>query len=185
MKPASTAHQRVAATRSPKSRAERATTISGATKWIEVAGAGGGARVLKAPRVLLATGSEPVPLPALPFDGVALGEALGATTDGLGEGSGADGRTRATSRLPFRSWMVFWPYLAYNHLVFGLWRRLTREPAYTEIVPGLLLAVWALLVGFARVALGVHYLLDVLAGWLLGLAIGAGVALWLLHGLPW
>lgn len=42
-------------------------------------------------------------------------------------------------RLPFRSWMVFWPYLAYNHLVFGLWRRLTREPAYTEIVPGLLL----------------------------------------------
>ena len=52
-------------------------------------------------------------------------------------------------------------------------------------LPGLLLAVWALLVGFARVALGVHYLLDVLAGYLLGLAIGAGVALWLLHGLPW
>ena len=37
------------------------------------------------------------------FDGVALGAALGATADGLGEGSGADGRTRATSRLPLRS----------------------------------------------------------------------------------
>ena len=39
--------------------------------------------------------------------------------------------------------------------------------------------------GFSRVALGVHYLLDVVAGYLLGLAIGAAVALWLLHGLPW
>jgi membrane-associated phospholipid phosphatase len=50
---------------------------------------------------------------------------------------------------------------------------------------GLLLAGWALLVGFARVALGVHYLLDVAAGYLLGLAIGAAVGLWFLHGLPW
>jgi undecaprenyl-diphosphatase len=49
--------------------------------------------------------------------------------------------------------------------------------------PGLLLAVWSVLVGFSRVALGVHYLLDVVAGYLLGLAIGAGVALWFLHGL--
>jgi membrane-associated phospholipid phosphatase len=51
--------------------------------------------------------------------------------------------------------------------------------------PGLLLAGWSLLVGFARVALGVHYLLDVAAGYLLGLAIGAAVAFWLLHGLRW
>jgi len=53
------------------------------------------------------------------------------------------------------------------------------------VLPGALLALWSLLVGFARVALGVHYLLDVAAGYLLGLAIGAAVALWLLHGLPW
>ena len=53
------------------------------------------------------------------------------------------------------------------------------------LLPGLLLAAWTVLVGFSRVALGVHYLLDVVAGYLLGLAIGAAVALWLLHGLPW
>ncbi len=51
--------------------------------------------------------------------------------------------------------------------------------------PGLLLAAWSLLVGFARVALGVHYLLDVAAGYLLGLAVGGAVALWFLHGLAW
>jgi membrane-associated phospholipid phosphatase len=35
------------------------------------------------------------------------------------------------------------------------------------------------------VSLGVHYLLDVTAGYLLGLAIGGVVAVWLLHGLLW
>jgi undecaprenyl-diphosphatase len=53
------------------------------------------------------------------------------------------------------------------------------------LVPGLLLAAWSVLIGFSRVALGVHYLLDVAAGYLLGLAIGAAVALCFLHGLPW
>ncbi len=68
----------------------------------------------------------------------------------------------------------------------------SRTVAMTVVVlarglpgPGLLLAGWSLLVGFSRVALGVHYLLDVAAGYLLGLAIGAAVALWLPHGLPW
>ena len=51
--------------------------------------------------------------------------------------------------------------------------------------PGLAAAAWTLLVGFARIVLGVHYLLDVLAGYLLGLAIGAAVAVWALHGWPW
>jgi membrane-associated phospholipid phosphatase len=40
---------------------------------------------------------------------------------------------------------------------------------------GLLMAVWAPLVGLARVAMGVHYLSDVLAGMLMGLMIGIGV----------
>lgn len=37
---------------------------------------------------------------------------------------------------------------------------------------GLLLLIWAPLVGMARVAMGVHYLSDVLAGMVLGLLIG-------------
>jgi undecaprenyl-diphosphatase len=42
---------------------------------------------------------------------------------------------------------------------------------------GLTLLVWAPLVGLARVAMGVHYLSDVLAGMLLGLLIGGLVLL--------
>lgn len=42
---------------------------------------------------------------------------------------------------------------------------------------GLVLLAWAPLVGLARVAMGVHYLSDVLAGMLLGLGIGALVLL--------
>lgn len=37
---------------------------------------------------------------------------------------------------------------------------------------GWLLLVWAPLVGLARVATGLHYVSDVLAGWVLGLALG-------------
>jgi undecaprenyl-diphosphatase len=36
----------------------------------------------------------------------------------------------------------------------------------------LLLIIWAPLVGIARVAIGVHYLSDVLAGWILGITFG-------------
>jgi undecaprenyl-diphosphatase len=40
---------------------------------------------------------------------------------------------------------------------------------------GVLLLVWAPLVGLARVAMGVHYLSDVLAGMLVGVVIGVGI----------
>jgi membrane-associated phospholipid phosphatase len=40
------------------------------------------------------------------------------------------------------------------------------------------LLLWSLLVGLSRIILGVHYLYDVLAGYLLGVGIGVGV--WLL-----
>ncbi|MBN1665606.1 MAG: phosphatase PAP2 family protein [Anaerolineales bacterium] len=42
----------------------------------------------------------------------------------------------------------------------------------------ILLLVWAPLVGLARVAMGVHYVSDVLAGWLLGALMG-----WLVYSL--
>jgi undecaprenyl-diphosphatase len=42
---------------------------------------------------------------------------------------------------------------------------------------GLVLIVWAPLVGLARVAMGVHYLSDVLAGMILGVLLGLGVLL--------
>ena len=43
---------------------------------------------------------------------------------------------------------------------------------------GVALLLWSLLVGLSRIILGVHYLYDVLAGYLLGLGIGA--VMWLL-----
>jgi undecaprenyl-diphosphatase len=48
---------------------------------------------------------------------------------------------------------------------------------------GALLLLWSLAVGYARVALGVHYFLDVVAGFFLGVAVG--VAAWVLtaHGI--
>jgi undecaprenyl-diphosphatase len=52
------------------------------------------------------------------------------------------------------------------------------------VLAGVLLAVWSLAVGFARIVLGVHFLLDVLAGYLLGLALGVALWLWMAQGLP-
>jgi len=37
---------------------------------------------------------------------------------------------------------------------------------------GVLLFIWAPLVGFARVAMGVHYLADILAGMVIGVLMG-------------
>ncbi len=44
---------------------------------------------------------------------------------------------------------------------------------------GLALALWAALVALARVAMGVHYLSDILAGGILGILIGTGILHWL------
>jgi membrane-associated phospholipid phosphatase len=52
------------------------------------------------------------------------------------------------------------------------------------VLAGVLLVVWSLAVGFARIVLGVHFLLDVLAGYLLGLAIGISLCFWMAQGLP-
>jgi undecaprenyl-diphosphatase len=43
----------------------------------------------------------------------------------------------------------------------------------------LLLLVWAPLVALARVAMGVHYLSDIVAGALLGLVVGLALTLFL------
>ncbi len=43
----------------------------------------------------------------------------------------------------------------------------------TPPLAGILMLIWALLVGLARVAMGVHYLSDVVAGWLVGAVMGA------------
>jgi undecaprenyl-diphosphatase len=37
---------------------------------------------------------------------------------------------------------------------------------------GFLMLIWAVLVGFARIALGVHYLSDVTVGYFVGLLVG-------------
>jgi undecaprenyl-diphosphatase len=43
---------------------------------------------------------------------------------------------------------------------------------------GIVLIIWGPMVGIARVAIGVHYVSDVLAGWVLGLIFGLG-AIWI------
>jgi membrane-associated phospholipid phosphatase len=56
--------------------------------------------------------------------------------------------------------------------------------AGNEVLAGTLLVVWSLAVGFARIALGVHFLLDILAGYLLGLAVGLALWPWIARGMP-
>jgi undecaprenyl-diphosphatase len=56
--------------------------------------------------------------------------------------------------------------------------------ARDAILAGILLVAWSLEVGFARVVLGVHFLLDVVAGYLLGLAIGLALWLWIARCMP-
>lgn len=48
---------------------------------------------------------------------------------------------------------------------------------------GLALVLWSIVVSLARVVLGVHYTLDILVGYLLGLAIGAGLWICLARGI--
>jgi undecaprenyl-diphosphatase len=44
---------------------------------------------------------------------------------------------------------------------------------------GLLLLAWWPLIGLGRVARGVHYMLDVVVGWLVGLGVGLGILVYL------
>jgi protein-tyrosine phosphatase len=44
---------------------------------------------------------------------------------------GSDGR------LPFFSWVLFWPYFLYNYAQLLAWRFFSREPAFAEVEPGL------------------------------------------------
>lgn len=44
---------------------------------------------------------------------------------------GSDGR------LPFFSWVLFWPYFGYNYAQLLAWRFLSREPVFAEVEPGL------------------------------------------------
>ena len=44
---------------------------------------------------------------------------------------GSDGR------LPFFSWVLFWPYFSYNYAQLLAWRLFSREPALAEVEPGL------------------------------------------------
>lgn len=48
---------------------------------------------------------------------------------------------------------------------------------------GIVLIIWAPLVGIARVAIGVHYVSDVLAGWVLGIIFGL-LAIWFAGQIP-
>lgn len=57
--------------------------------------------------------------------------------------------------------------VALGLLAFLVWQRLPRRPAVTVALGA---ALTAAAVGFSRLALGVHYLSDVLGAWLLGAA---------------
>lgn len=63
----------------------------------------------------------------------------------------------------------------------ALWVRL-RHTDYAWVSH--LLWVWACLVGFSRIYIGVHYPLDVLGGAILGVLVGGFVAEWLFRAQP-
>jgi len=44
--------------------------------------------------------------------------------------------------------------------------------AYGPLWAGLAVVIWAVVVGLSRVMLGMHYLSDVVAGWIVGVAVG-------------
>lgn len=46
---------------------------------------------------------------------------------------------RPNGRLSGLSWILFWPYYAYNYLVFNVWRLTSKEMPFNEIIPGLFL----------------------------------------------
>jgi undecaprenyl-diphosphatase len=56
--------------------------------------------------------------------------------------------------------------------------------ARVEVLPGAVLLGWSFLVGLSRIILGVHYVLDVLAGYLLGGLVALAVWALLARGWP-
>jgi undecaprenyl-diphosphatase len=57
--------------------------------------------------------------------------------------------------------------------------------ALGQPLAGLPLLVWAAAVGFSRVVFGMHYVFDVVAGFVIGIVAGLGIWYWMALGFPW